>query len=330
MIVRPRMTDTGTRILDIRLHNFTKQVLPSYVSISKVRHDNQSAEKRRAVTRGFLAPGADMSDSRRLAGYCSHRRFLPQSTKGKTMTKRLFCMLALLCSTVVPLLGSPTGAIVQGSHYDSARQVVTFDLLNTSQKEVSAYSLLVRAIRPDGTVGVWEYGGDFLPFMSENAGNGALKPGGSIAVEVPLGPQQIQNVSATVDVLVYADGTADVLDDQMFATIIAKRRGAMLGLQKANELLASALADRNDPHPSITATRKIRELARQYELHPPSGAEFQAAGLLDAATNISNAPKSPTGRSDREDFYLQALIKKHQDRASIMLSHTQVTKAVQQ
>ncbi len=227
-----------------------------------------------------------------------------------------------------PLRASPPiGAVVQSSHYDPARQIVTFNLLNTSHKDISAFSLLVRANYPDGTAGTWEYGGDFLPFMVAT-GNGALTPGAISAIDVPLGQQQVQTVSATVDVVVYADDTADVLNQQVFESIVSQRKGRVLGLQKANELLQNALADPNDAHPSITVAAKLKALAKQYETNPPTGGAFEGLGLLDAATNISNAPKSAT-RSEKEDGYLRALIKRHQDRISLMLPHTQLTKGVQ-
>jgi len=110
---------------------------------------------------------------------------------------------------------------------------------------------------------------------------------------------------------------------------MAARKGRMLGLQKANELLQNALADPNDPHPSITVAAKLKALAKQYEMNPPKGAEEEGLGLLNAATNIANAPKSPTGRSVREDEFLRALIKRHQEHIALMLPHTQLTKGVQ-
>lgn len=246
------------------------------------------------------------------------------------MKKRLFVLMAsLFLLFAIPLRGSPIGAVVQGSRYDAAKHIVTFNLLNTSHKDISAYSLLVRTFHTDGTASVWGYGGDFLPFMSENNGNGALRSGATIGVDVPVGQQEVQSASATVDVVVYADGTADVLNENVFKIIVSKRKGAMLGLQKANELLQAALADPNDAHPSVTVVAKLKALAKQYQSAPPAGAEFEAAGLLDAATNISNAPKSPTGRSEKENAYLKALIKRHQDRVALMSPHTQLTKEVQ-
>jgi hypothetical protein len=244
--------------------------------------------------------------------------------------KVVFCsfQVALLILLAQSLRASPIGAVIQGFRYDAARQIVTFDLLNASHKEISAYSLSVRVTHPDGSVGTWEYGGDFLPFMSTNGGAGALAPGAIVQVAVPVG-NEVQAASATVNVVVYTDGTADGFDPKVLGIIAAKRKGAIRGLEKANELLQEALANPNDAHPSLTVVSKLKALAKQYEVHAPTGAEFDAAGLLGAATNISNAPRSPAGRSENEDEYLRSLIKRHQDRISLMQPHTQLTKAVQ-
>ena len=205
---------------------------------------------------------------------------------------------------------------------------MTFNILNTSNKNITAFSLLVRLIYPDGTAGTREYGNDFLPFMAENQGNGAIVPGATFAIDVPLGQQQIQTASATVELVVYADATADVLNEQAFASISAQRKGWILGYQKANELIQKALADSNDPHPSTTVAAQLKAQAKQYETNPPAGGAYAALGLLDAATNVSNSPKSPNGRSQKEDDFLRGLVKAHQSRISLSLPHTQVTKGV--
>ena len=224
----------------------------------------------------------------------------------------------------------PIGAVVQGSpHYDAARQVVTVNLLNTSHKDISAYSMRVLVTRADGTISAREYGGDFLPHMAETDGEGAFAPGASIAIDVPVGQEKIQTASATVDVVVYTDDTADVLNEMVYKSIVAGRGGSTIGLQKANELLQAALADPNDPHPSITVAAKLKALAKQYQTNPPKGEEEAGSGMQLAATNISNAPKSPTGRSDKEDGWLRAIIKRQQQQIALILPHTQLKKGVQ-
>jgi hypothetical protein len=238
----------------------------------------------------------------------------------------LLCIIAFASTLRAASPPAPIGAVVQGSHYDPSKQIVTFNLVNTSHKDITAFSLLVRANFPDGTAGIWSYGGDFLPHIAQ-MGTGALAPGAVFSVNVPVGQQPLQSASATVELVVYADDTADVLNQSMFNTIVAQRKGRMLGLQKANELLQLALADPNDAHPSITVAAKLKALAKQYENNPSAGEE--SLGLLDAATNISNAPKSAIGRSDKEDAFLRALVKTQQGRVSVMLPHTQITKVVQ-
>ncbi len=237
------------------------------------------------------------------------------------MMKRLPYLMFLLFLGVLasPLrASSPIGAVVQDSHYDAAKGVVTFSILNTSKKDITDLTLLVRLILTDGTAQTHEYGSNF--------GNG-IAPGAVFAMDVPLGQQQIQIASATVDLVVYADDTAEALNEEALASVEAQRKGWILGYQKANELLQKALTDFNDPHPSTTVAAQLKALAKQYETNPPPGGAYAALGLLDAAQNSSNAPKSPAGRSDKEDDFLRMLIKIHQDRVALLLPHTHITKA---
>jgi hypothetical protein len=228
----------------------------------------------------------------------------------------------------------PIGAVVQESRYDPAKGVATFSILNRSHKGITAVNLLVRVIRRDGTTITSGYGGDFLPYMVQAIDeglpdNGVFAAGTVFAMDVPLGQQEVQVASASVDVVVYADDTADVLNKQIFESIISARTGRILGMQKANELLENALADPNDPHPSVTAVAQIKKLLEQYHANPQAGAAYEGLGLADAAMNIANAPKSPAGRTENEDSYLRKLIKTHQNRVSLFLPHTKLTKAVQ-
>ena len=249
--------------------------------------------------------------------------------------KHIFLAVALLFSAHLAR-SAPIGAEVQSSNYDSVKGITTVRIVNTSQKLITAISVSLRLAHPDGTISISQYGGDFLPFMAyaaasgipQQQGNGGLAPGAVFDMEVPTGQQLIQTTSATVDVVVYDDATADVLNEPVFRSITLGRKGRMLGLQRALELLQKALADPNDSHPSVTVAAKLKALAKQHETNPPKGYEDAGLGLLDAATDISNAPKSPTGRSDKEDAYLQALIKTHEEGISFLLPHTQLTKQV--
>lgn len=220
---------------------------------------------------------------------------------------------------------APIGAVVQSSTYDPAKAVTSVRIVNTSQKPITDISLLMRVIHPDGTVSFSQYGGDFTPFMAYAAtsglpqeSSGALAPGAAFTLDVPMGQQSVETVSASVDVVVYDDGTADVLNEAVFRSIQAQRKGCMLGLRRAVKLMQEALADPNDPHPSITVAAQLKALAKQ-------DTTFEGMGLLEPVADISNAPKS-SGRSQKEDDRLRELIKMYGDRASFLLPHTQLTR----
>src|SRR5579863_1032286 len=227
---------------------------------------------------------------------------------GRAITMKHVFLAAVLFSAHLAR-SAPIGAVVQSSNYDSAKAVTSARIVNTSRTPITAISLSVRVTHPDGTVSVYQYGGDFTPFMAYAAtsgtpqqSSGALAPGTTFTLDVPMGQQSVETVSATVDVVVYDDGTADVLNEQVFRSIAAARKGRMLGLQRAAELIQKALADPNDPHPSITVAAQLKALAAQ-------DTAFEGMGLLEAVTEISNAPKS-SGRSQKEDDPART----HQDR----------------
>jgi hypothetical protein len=242
--------------------------------------------------------------------------------------RHLMYLAAVLLMSAHLARSAPIGAEVQSSNYDSVKGITTVRIVNTSQKLITAISVSLRLAHPDGTISTTHYGGDFLPFMAYAAAsgipqqsNGGLAPGAVFAMEVPSGQQEVKTTSANVEMVIYDDATADVLNETVFRSFTSGRKGRMLGLQRALELLQKALADPNDPHPSITVTAQLKALAAR-----PNATE--GLGLLEAATDISNAPKSPSGRSQEEDDYLRALIKTHQNRISFSLPHTQITKQV--
>jgi hypothetical protein len=254
-----------------------------------------------------------------------------------------FLVLALLVGIcTIGLWGQspPIGAVVQTSNYDAAKGVATVRIVNTSHKDITAIALIIVITNPDGTAGSAVWGNDFLygiistieqgHEISPGSGHG-IAPGATFDQAFPQSTP-ITNFRATVDVVVYADGTADVLDESVFKRIALERKGRVLALQKANELLANSLANPEDAHPSITVAAQLRGLAnvleadRQKSMDEP--ASYEALGFRVAAQAIANAPKDPTGRSAREDDYLRALAKTHSNRVSLISPHTELVKEV--
>jgi len=259
------------------------------------------------------------------------------------MMKRLPYLIPLLFLAVLAMplrASSPIGAIVQESHYDSVRGIITFSVVNISHKDITAFSLQLRVTYADGTGATSESMTDFLPSMistfeqghpiASDQGNGAFAPGAIHNQEFP----QSQGVSATatVDMVTYADGTADVLNEAAFKQLVLQRKARVLAMQKADELLMKALADPKVDHPSATVAAQVKGLASALQnknLGTDDPADHEGLGFLEVSRDIANAPQSPTGRSAKEDNYLLALIKTHRNRVSLYLPHTELTKGAQ-
>jgi hypothetical protein len=227
----------------------------------------------------------------------------------------------------------PIGAIVQSSEYDAEKKAVTVHILNTSQKDITAISLTVRVTNPDGTVGSSGFGTEFLDGIVASIERGheispgsshGIAPGGTFVQEVPQsGP--VTNPRATVEVVIYADGTADVLDETQFREIVMQRKGEMLAIQRADELIAKAIADPTNAHPSASVAAELKALAKAAENNTSADATaYEGLGFKGIAQDLDNAPKDPTGRSAKEDNFLRRLITIHEKRVSLILPHTAV------
>jgi hypothetical protein len=221
------------------------------------------------------------------------------------------------------------GAVVQSSDYDAAKGVTTIHIVNTSSKEISDLDLSIQVTFPDGTVstaGGSFFGLDFLEGIIQ--GKGGLAPGATVDQEFT---GQTGRVQATVDLVAYADGTADVLNEQALKDLVANRKARVRALQKVNELLNDALANPKEQHPSATVAAQLKSLveAIKRQKSGEGGAAFYASELQAATQNIANVLGSPRlTEPEFEGNRLRGLIKTHEDRISLMLPHTELVKAV--
>lgn len=224
------------------------------------------------------------------------------------------------------------GAVVQTTQLDGKQ--ITFGVLNTSEKEITAVSLAVVLTRPNGETATFGLGTDFIGGIIDSAMLGyEVEPGASHGIALgdvkdltfPV-PEQNATYSASVDVVVYADATADVLNKVAFQSIVRQRKGTLLGYQKANQLMAAALANADDPHPSLTVANQLKALV---DANQKKGGNFIGIGLLDAAQNLRNTPRDTAGRSAQEDDHIRELITAYEGRISLLSPHTALTQEVQ-
>jgi len=121
--------------------------------------------------------------------------------------KHLFLAFALLFSAQLARFAQ-TGPEVQRAIYDPVKGITTVHIVNTSHKEISALNLSFRVTFPNGTKslpGAARIGIEFLEGIIQDKGGFQAGTSYDYVFAGQPGP-----VEATVDMVAYTDGTADV------------------------------------------------------------------------------------------------------------------------
>jgi hypothetical protein len=227
----------------------------------------------------------------------------------------------------------PIGAVVQTWHYDAATKQLMVRIANTSNKDITAYNMSVTVKYADGTQNPSETMEDFVSFMATVSQNGQLQPGygngtfaaGTSRDKVSSETKTVVDVSAVVDVVVYADRTADVQNQRAFANILALRKGQVLGMQKSNEVIQQALAN---PNPSESAAteleRQVTVLNARRNLAPNDPQAYTKLTFKYVARELRQAPKASAALNQTEGDYLKAMVARHEEHIAAITPHTQV------
>jgi hypothetical protein len=241
--------------------------------------------------------------------------------------KRLPYLTALVFLFAVPLRGSPPiGAVVQTWRYDPQAKAVVVTLANTTSKDILAWNLFITETFADGSTSSHEVMTDWLDRMvnaqlakgtEEEArftqlfGNGTFAARSSINQEIPE-PQAVTNMQIVVDMVAYVDRTADVQNEQAFAQLTASRKGELLALQQANDVIQQA------PTREAAAKelhRRITVLHAQ-NLAPTDPQRYEAGHLEGVARNMTA----------QQNLDLKTDVAMRQQRIALAGPHTQLTK----
>jgi hypothetical protein len=246
---------------------------------------------------------------------------MPES--GGNMIKRLPYLIALLLAGLaVPLRASPPiGVVVQTWHYDPQTRIVTVRIANTSDKDITAFNLSVTEKYADGTVNSSEKMTDYLPLMAtiqqfqaeglSPQGNGTFPAKTSRDVTFPVAKDP-KDVLIAVDMVAYADHTADVTNERAFTHLLSSRKELVLATQQANQVIKDALTTPNPKDAAVKELKRLADVAR-------SGGRNLAEATL--RSHMQSAQQAPD---------LGKLIKDGESRIAVYTSHTQVVKGGQQ
>jgi hypothetical protein len=218
----------------------------------------------------------------------------------------------LLPTVQSKLSDSLLGVVIENWHYDPAQKAVILHLVNRSNKDVTAFNISITEKYADGStsyldgrpsdihdhqmmedmlgsminiqMGVVSHGSGTLAAGTANnvramrvvrqgteSSNGTFAAGTSRDYVDYVG-KDVSNIDAVVDVVAYADGTADVLNnDRAFRNLVAERKGRFLAMEKVNEVIKRALADPMVSDPVSAALNELLPFAESLNAKTKNG-----------------------------------------------------------
>jgi hypothetical protein len=250
------------------------------------------------------------------------------------------------------------GVVIESWHYDAGQKTLTLHLVNHSHKVVTAFNISFAEKYADGTTNPWHAEGiphnlrdsqrmeDELNLFIQSQDE--RRRGHGIAVSGPVvngqirmpGPptsvfaagttrdyvlmrgeeKDVADIEAVVDVVAYADGTADVQNDRAFRNLMAERKGPLLAMQKVVEVIKGVLADPMVSSPIAEVLRALKPLADagQTKNRPPEDPEFfQAMTLRDELKNLETMQQ----RVPNEREWLTLYSEQQEKRIALMTPH---------
>jgi hypothetical protein len=233
-------------------------------------------------------------------------------------------VIALALGASTSLHASPLiGAVVQTWHYDPATNMVTLKIVNISHKDITAFNIAIKETYADGRVEEHEMLEELIGKIlrakelqgdtSRGAesfrsiyGDGGFHPGEVREERLPV-QSGLTDYQAVVDVVTYMDGTADATNNDALGRIIDERQATVASQKMATEIIQAALADPNDPDPSMTAAKKIQDRATVWKAQQHTKLDLDTVLLESIANELKTASRSVNKRDvlkqivDREE-----------------------------
>lgn len=207
--------------------------------------------------------------------------------------------------------GPVTGATATVTNLDLAHHRANMEIVNNSRKDITAYSVSIVAVYANGVENRSEKMEDYGPQFTSR-GNG-FHPGGVIELADSFGVLEgnpLVGVEVKMAAIVYADRTAEVLDQEAFGRIQSHRSSAALALTKSVEILQRFLADPGVDHPGAAASTEIKRLSKLAEQDTGMGKVYLEGVSEKLDETIQAASRSNVSERDYVSQYLTELLRR--------------------
>ncbi len=264
-------------------------------------------------------------------------------------------------TTQSKLPNSLLGVVIESWHYDPVQKAVILHLVNQSHKDVTAFNISIAERYADGSTDYVDgRPNDIhdhqrmedelnLLIQSQDGRRGrGIAVAGPVNGQIPGPPssvfaagttrdyvvpeqKEVADIEAVVDVVAYADGTADVLNnDRAFKNLVAVRKGPLLAMQKMNEVIKGVLADPMVSNPIAEVLRALTPLAdTDQKNRPPEDPEFhQAFFLRNDVKNLEMMQNSKmlSAMNMTQRQWLTRIVEEQEKRIAVLAPHADLVR----
>jgi len=246
----------------------------------------------------------------------------------------LFAAFALAVLAPLQAQRQETGLVIQSWKYDSETKGLALKLVNLSGKDIIAYNIS----DSDGSTDYYgrpnppgEHLEDSLGVLINAQMSGKELPtdqpngplAGGAARSLILGAKDI-SVKAVVDLVVYADATAEVLNEHAFSQVMAIRKGSLIALQKVSKVITQVLADPTVANPGAAALEELRREIVEAEKHnnPEVAEGNQKVPLQSAVADLERSQWKYMRVTERD--YLRQYVENLDKRIALIAPHCQL------
>jgi len=251
---------------------------------------------------------------------------------------------SLLPTEQSKLADSLLGVVIESWRYDPAQKAVILHLVNQSHKDVTAFNISILEKYADGSTSYLDgtpsdihdhqLMEDMLGLVintqlgvSPGSGKGTFAAGTGRDYPDLVG-KDVSGIDAIVDVVAYADGSADVRDnDRAFRNLTAERKGSLLAMEKVTEVVKRVLADPMVSDPVSAALNELLPFAESLEAktknRSPEVAENNVARNLQGdIRNLQGMREKKSGTAQRES--LARYVEYHEKLIALMKPHCEL------
>jgi hypothetical protein len=245
-------------------------------------------------------------------------------------------MVKVLLSTLVfalllPILNAQDhpanmGVVVKNTEDNADKSFTTVHLVNMSGKEVTAFSLSVKQTLPDGKT--FTSSANSYDLLGQYLFDGkAFSPNSTYDALVG----RADGTTLVVDVVIYADGTAQVQNQERFKDMIDKRKVHFQALETVDEAIEKVLADPAAEHPTASVAAQLKAVLDDEEKKADLDNKRNVQGNTSPSEfELGNQIRNLTRYVNRnEEAPLDEMLQHNKSEIAKLTPHVQVTEIQQ-